>query len=267
MTKEQDASTEDTKNPESKQTETSKKKPLTAYRKEGNLKKKRSRGWRGKHKFDLISLLEEFFQQKKLENMVRVRWWMKEHRFTMFPLLSNYARLSGKIDHITDIQVTKAQTKSIPVPCWEIHYSKVNSLHSVFPCAWFPPQTGHTACRGICWDMPPKCGLTAPRLQISWGTSSQRSFTDRVLNYIHLGQEGTLWIFSCNFQSRQEPDLMWLPTNHQLGFTYQEGQKVVWKTRERPAAVSTNIQWFNHTYAVNSTKKARIWPQDLNLGS
>lgn len=189
--------------------------------------------------------------------MVRVRWWMKEHRFTMFPLLSNYARLSGKIDHITDIQVTKAQTKSIPVPCWEIHYSKVNSLHSVFPCAWFPPQTGHTACRGICWDMSPKCGLTTPRLQISWGTSSQRSFTDRVLNYIHLGQEGTLWVFSCNFQSRQEPDLMWLPTNHQLGFTYQEGQKVVWKTRERPAAVSTNIQWFNHTYAVNSTKKSK----------
>lgn len=40
VTKEQDANTEDRKNPESKQTETSKKKPLTAYRKEGNLKKK-----------------------------------------------------------------------------------------------------------------------------------------------------------------------------------------------------------------------------------
>lgn len=28
---------------------------------------------RKQHKFDLISLLEEFFQQKKVENMVRVK--------------------------------------------------------------------------------------------------------------------------------------------------------------------------------------------------
>lgn len=175
-----------------------------------------------------------------------VKWWMKEHRnrrnrFSMFPILCIYTRLSGKIDHIADVQVRKTQTKSIPVPCWEIHYSKVNSLHSVFPCAWFPPQTGHTARRGICWDLFPKCGLTTPRLHISSGTSSQRSFTYRVLNYNHLGQEGTPWIFSCNYQSWLEPDLIWLPTNHQLGFTYQEVQKVVWKKRERPAVASKTL--------------------------
>lgn len=177
--------------------------------------------------------------------MVRVKWWMKDHRnrrnrFSMFPLLCIYTRLSGKIDHIADVQVKKTQTKSIPVPSWEIHYLKVNSLHSIFPYAWFPPQTGPTACRGICWDLSPKCGLTTPRLHVSSGTSSQRSFTYRVLNYIHLGQEGTPWIFSCNYQSWLEPDLIWLPTNHQLGFTYQGVEKVVWKTRERPAVAYTH---------------------------
>lgn len=194
--------------------------------------------------------------------MVRVKWWMKEHRnrFSMFPLLCFYTRLSGKIDHIADVQVRKPQIKSIPVPSWEIHYSKVNSLHSVFPCAWFPPQTGHIACRAICWDLSPKCGLTALHLHVSSGTSSQRSFTCRVLNYYHLGQEGTLWIFSCNYQSWLEPDLTWLPTNHQLGFTYQEVQKVVWKTRERPAS-GFYTQWFNDICAINTMKKSK------NLGS
>lgn len=163
---------------------------------------------------------------------------MKEHRnrrnrFSMFPLLCIYTMLSGKIDHVGDVQVRKTQTKGIPVPCWEIHYSKVNSLHSVFPCAWFPPQTGRTACRGI-------CGICLQN--VSSGTSSQLSFTYRVLNYIHLGQEGTPRIFSCNYQAWLEPDLIWLPTNHQLGFTHQEVQKVVWKTRERPEVASTDTQ-------------------------
>lgn len=90
---------------------------------------------------------------------------MKEHRnrrnrFSVFPLLCIYISLSGKTDHIADVQVRKTQIKSIPVPCWEIHYSKINSLHSVSPCAWFALQTGHTVCRGICWDLSPKCGLS-----------------------------------------------------------------------------------------------------------
>lgn len=80
--------------------------------------------------------------------------------------------------HIADVQVRKTETKSIPVPCWEIHYSKVNSLHSVFPCAWFLPQTGHIACRGICWDLSPKCGLTTPCLHVFCTSASAPSHTE-----------------------------------------------------------------------------------------
>lgn len=223
VTKEQDAKSEDRKNP--KETNRNKwRKAPDVLQESTELTKKKGGGGAAQILLNFfpwwVFLIKENREYGEGEND---EWKSTETGETgsVCFLYSIYTRLSGKIDHIADVQVRKTQTKSIPVPCWEIHYSKVNSLHSVFPCAWFPPQTGHTACRGICWDLFPKCGLTTPRLHVSSGTFSQLSYTYRVLNSIHLGQEGTPWIFSCNYQSWLEPDLTWLPTNHQLGFTYQ----------------------------------------------
>lgn len=67
---------------------------------------------------------------------------------------------------------------------------------------------GHVACKGIVLR-----SLAKPQAH---GTTSACFLTYGVLNYIRLGQEGTLWIFSCNYQSRFESDLLWLLTNHQL---------------------------------------------------
>lgn len=142
---------------------------------------------------------------------------MKEHRnrFSVFSLLHIYTRLSGKTDHVTDVQMRKAQTKSITAPSREIHYSQCFSVLLVF----YPRQAVQLAKASRC-DLSPTHKLTVPLLHVSSGTSRQGSFTYGVLNYIQLGQEGTLWIFSCNYQSCLESDLLWLSANHQLSGIY-----------------------------------------------
>lgn len=146
-----------------------------------------------------------------------MKQWMKEHRngFSVFSLLHIYTWLSGKTNHITDVQIRKAQTKSITAPSWETHYSQCFSMLLGF----YLRQAVQLAKASRC-DLSPAHKLTVPLLHVSSGTSRQGSFTYGVLNCIQLGQEGTLWIFSCNYQSCLEPDLPWPSTNHQLSGIY-----------------------------------------------